>query len=116
MPWKAKKSCMHPGCRATYEGQGSYCDAHKSEHSAGKAYNAYGRDKDRQAFETSARWRKIRRAALARAPLCADCLAVRRVTMANEVHHVDDDYTNNEDSNLMCLCTSCHSKRTRKGE
>lgn len=116
MPMRAKRSCMHPGCRATYDGPGAYCDTHKPQHDYGKAYNASGkRDKERQRFETSGRWGKIRRTKLNRDPLCEDCKAQGVVTEAQEVHHVDNDYVNNLDTNLMSLCVSCHSKRTRKG-
>ena len=31
-----------------------------------------------------------------------------------DVHHIDDDYQNNEPSNLMVLCRSCHSKEHKK--
>ena len=68
----AKRSCMAPGCFATYDGKGAYCPLHNNLQA--KAYNAQGRDKDRQAFESSARWRKIRHAYLAKHPLCEDCL------------------------------------------
>ena len=34
------------------------------------------------------------------------------VTQAREVHHIDDDHTNNLESNLMALCKSHHSRRT----
>lgn len=26
-----------------------------------------------------------------------------------EIHHIDGDYTNNEESNLLLLCPNCHS-------
>jgi 5-methylcytosine-specific restriction protein A len=118
MPMKAKRSCMAPGCSATYDGPGGYCPLHKPIHDANKTYNTYSRDKDRQAFESSSRWRKIRHAYLAKHPLCEDCLAMeeKRITQAQEVHHRDNDYNNNDDMNLMALCCSCHSIRTRKGE
>ena len=53
-------------------------------------------------------------------PLCADCEQAGRTTAAEEVHHkvrislapekrLDFD-------NLLALCKSCHSKRTKRGE
>lgn len=116
MPYHAKRSCMHPGCSATYNGQGAYCDKHKGAHDYGKTYNDSKRDQSRQTFETSSRWRKIRHAYMARHPLCADCLDAGRITQAQEVHHIDDNYNHNGELNLMSLCTSCHSKRTRSGK
>lgn len=116
MPYHAKRSCMHPGCQATYNGPGGYCEAHKASHSSGRTYSALNRDMERQAFETSARWRKIRHAYRAAHPLCHDCLEAGITTVGTEVHHIDNDWRNNDETNLMNLCTSCHSKRTRRGE
>jgi 5-methylcytosine-specific restriction protein A len=62
------------------------------------------------------RWEKLRIQMLRRSPMCSDC----QRNPANEVHHIqkakdrpDLMYT---ESNLMTLCRSCHSKRTRRGE
>lgn len=30
-------------------------------------------------------------------------------TIPLEVHHIDGDYTNNNESNLQLLCPNCHS-------
>lgn len=119
MPVHAKRACMAPGCSATYEGRGAYCPIHKAKYDANKTYNIYSRDKDKQAFETSSRWRKIRHAYLAKHPLCEDCLEMEPqvLTQAKEVHHKDKDYANhNQDHELRALCISCHSIRTRRGE
>jgi 5-methylcytosine-specific restriction endonuclease McrA len=107
---------MHPGCNATYDGQGAYCPLHKPLHDADKTYTRYNRDKGRQVFESSSRWRKIRHAYLAHYPLCQDCQAKGIIKTAEQVHHIDNDYNNNYDTNLMGLCISCHSIRTRRGE
>jgi 5-methylcytosine-specific restriction endonuclease McrA len=54
----------------------------------------------------TARWiREIRPKALARAGFrCERCGA----TVLLEVHHVDEDPTNNRASNLRVLCQDCH--------
>ena len=53
-------------------------------------------------------------------PLCHDCLSVDRVEPANEVHHIKKVKEHPElrlvRGNLMCLCKSCHNRRTSKGE
>lgn len=119
MPVHAKRACMAPGCNATYDGPGGYCPIHKPKYDANKTYNTYSRDKDRQAFESSSRWRKIRHAYLAKHPLCEDCLEMepKALTQAQEVHHKEKDYANrNADEDLRALCVSCHSIRTRRGE
>ena len=49
-------------------------------------------------------------------PLCEMCEQDGRLTKANEVHHVlplSQGGTHDE-SNLMSLCKSCHSKITAK--
>ena len=117
MPFHAKRACMHPGCRQTYEGQGAYCPAHKAAHASqqSKDYRNYKQDKGRQAFETSPRWRKIRLVYLSAYPLCQDCEAQGIVNTAEEVHHMRG-WENNAEDDLMGLCTSCHSKRTARGE
>jgi len=113
MPYRAKRRCTHPGCTATYDGQGAYCPAHKAAHE--KQYRSNVQDKDRQAFESSARWRKIRHLYLSRYPLCHDCEAQGTIRVAEEVHHTHG-WQRNADDDLMGLCTSCHSKRTARGE
>lgn len=64
------------------------------------------------------RWRKLRGMVLRHTPLCADCAAEGRTTQATEVHHIvaRRDGGQDEESNLMALCKSCHSKRTNAGE
>jgi 5-methylcytosine-specific restriction protein A len=113
MPWLTKRLCLHPGCKGAYLGKGGYCPTHLPLHNADKTYNAQSRDMDRQRFESSATWRKIRHAYLARHPLCQDCKATGRVTQAAQVHHIDNDYKHNTDDNLQGLCASCHAIRTR---
>jgi 5-methylcytosine-specific restriction protein A len=116
VPNHAYRACSHPGCIELYTGKGLYCPLHKASHNKtyAKVYNMQGRDNNRQSFETSARWRKIRIAYLSKYPLCQDCEREGNTTLAQEVHHIDNDYTNNYDNNLMGLCTSCHSKRTNR--
>lgn len=65
-------------------------------------------------------WRRFRTQMLVEEPLCVDCEASGRITAATEVHHIvklrDDPSLRLEPSNVMCLCKSCHSKRTYKGQ
>jgi 5-methylcytosine-specific restriction protein A len=66
------------------------------------------------------RWQRYRVGWLARHPLCEDCLTRGIVRLANEVHHKVKHRGNPEllydENNLMSLCTSCHSRRTARGE
>lgn len=37
---------------------------------------------------------------------CATCGCIDQVL---QIHHKDEDYTNNETDNLVCLCVPCHA-------
>lgn len=109
MPTHAKRSCMAPGCNATYDGKGAYCPIHKGLQD--RQYNATSRDRGKDAFYHSARWRAIRRLILSHEPLCRVCRENGDIKEAQEVHHIDGDYTNNAEENLMPICISCHNKQ-----
>ncbi|MBE0591227.1 MAG: HNH endonuclease [Gemmatimonadales bacterium] len=51
---------------------------------------------------------------LARHPLCVDCFAHGRVVTATDVDHDDGDPSNNDASNLISRCHSCHSTKTMR--
>ena len=112
MPSRALKACLVPGCSNTYEGKGGYCPIHKAV--PAKLYNESGRDMERFAFEKSARWRKIRLLHLAKEPLCRRCKALGIIREAIPVHHIDDNWRNNLDTNLESLCNACHNKERAK--
>ncbi|MEM4234189.1 MAG: HNH endonuclease signature motif containing protein [Candidatus Methanomethylicaceae archaeon] len=65
-------------------------------------------------------WRKVRAAFLVAHPLCQDCLADNRTTLATEVHHItkhrNDPALLYDFANLMALCKRCHARRTARGE
>ena len=42
--------------------------------------------------------------------VCENCGKIGKL----DVHHIDNDYQNNEPSNLMVLCRSCHNKEHKK--
>lgn len=64
-------------------------------------------------------WRRLRQQQLNDYPLCADCEAAGRLQAAEEVHHRYPIAARPElrldRGNLMSLCKSCHSRRTRGG-
>jgi len=109
MPVRPPHPCNHPGCRELVR-DGQYCAKHRKARA--QQYNRYEVDKERHRFENSARWDRIRLAYLSRHPLCEDCLDKGLVEAATEVHHIDGDYTHNDESNLRALSKSCHSKHT----
>lgn len=74
------------------------------------------RDEPQRRLINSRTWRKFRRFMLERFPVCQDCGRVA----AREVHHVRGLADHPEDwldgQWCRCLCTPCHSVRTKRGE
>ena len=70
---------------------------------------------ERDAFYSSARWRRFRRWFLGRHPVCEDCLARGEVTPATIPHHVrerlDAPALAYVEGNLVALCSPCHTRR-----
>ena len=60
----------------------------------------------------NAAWRKLRASVLMEQPLCPECQARDVLEPATQVHHKDDNASNNTRSNLVGLCASCHSRHT----
>jgi 5-methylcytosine-specific restriction enzyme A len=72
-------------------------------------------EKERTAFYSSKRWRRLRADFLKSHPLCVTCLALGIVTSADTVHHLlerldrpDLAYTL---GNLEASCKACHTTR-----
>ncbi len=107
MPMKPAKPCKFPGCpNLTHD---TYCDEHKTL--ARKRYEKYERDpaiNKRYGRE----WKKIRARYVAAHPLCEMCLKEGRFTPVEIVHHIKElsDGGTHDESNLMSVCKSCHSK------
>jgi 5-methylcytosine-specific restriction protein A len=59
-------------------------------------------------------WRSLRALVISEQPLCAQCQREGRLTVGNEVDHIDNDASNNERGNLENLCHSCHSRKTNR--
>jgi len=56
---------------------------------------------------------------LSRHPLCQDCKDDGLIVLARELHHIrklSDGGERLDERNVRALCTSCHSKRTARGE
>jgi 5-methylcytosine-specific restriction protein A len=100
------RPCCKPGC-ANLVANG-YCNSHQKavvDNRPTASQRGYG-----------ARWQKWRKWYLINNPMCVDC----SIKPASEVHHIKKltdypelQYVNN---NVMALCKSCHSIRTRAGE
>jgi len=90
---------------------GQYCDEHRQ--SIDRQYNRYLRNPDTNKRYGRA-WKKLRARFLLLHPLCEHCNSERRLTAAEEVHHILPlaNGGTNDERNLMALCKSCHSKIT----
>ena len=107
MPLRALRSCSYPGCPNLV--RSGRCAEHQQ-------LTTYERDPDTQRLY-STRWKKRRKAQLAREPWCADCLKQGIYTEATDVDHVAPhrgDRLLFWTGALQSLCHSCHSTKTRK--
>lgn len=106
MPRKPKRPCSRPGCpELTHQ---RFCVAHAKEEA--RRYERYQRDPATRKRYGRA-WRKIRDHFIKANPLCEECKRKGKLTAAQEVHHIlplSRGGTHDE-SNLMSVCTSCHS-------
>lgn len=64
--------------------------------------------KERARFYATEKWKRLRVIILKRDPQCVIC----GERASKPVDHIDDNYMNNDLSNLRGLCASCHSRRT----
>jgi hypothetical protein len=69
-----------------------------------------------RSFYWSARYRRFRRWLLSERPVCEDCQRAASV----DIHHTRGLAQHPEDlcdqEQTLCLCHSCHSQRTARGE
>jgi 5-methylcytosine-specific restriction protein A len=111
MPYRSPRPCKVPSCAGLTLDPSGYCPKHIDK----KPPSDYRpSNKARAKFESSSVWKGIRRCQLNKETLCYDCMAEGRVKQAEEVHHVNGDHSCNLGSNLMSLCKTHHSKRTRE--
>lgn len=99
------KPCIEPGCPRLAT-RNSRCDEHAPTHAAER--NTHWNRKHNGAYHTTD-YRKARTICIARWHYqCAldTCHAPDSLT----VHHIDHNTANNQQANLVCLCTSCHMK------
>lgn len=66
----------------------------------------------------TARWQHVRLTRLMTDPLCVPCRNAGRITPANTVDHqkaISDGGAPFDLTNLVSMCTSCHSQKTARG-
>ena len=111
LPYKPKRPCSHPGCPMLTHNR--FCDEHAKQEA--KRYELY--DRDPAVHKRYGRaWKRIRNIYITAHPLCEQCLKTGIYTSAHEVHHIKplSQGGTHADSNLMALCTSCHSSITAR--
>lgn len=111
MPKRPRRPCSYSGCPELTDGR--YCDRHKRESDA--HYNRYQRDPD-TAKRYGRAWKRSRDRYIHAHPLCEMCQKQGKLSPAEEVHHIKplSQGGNHDMSNLMSLCSSCHSTITAR--
>lgn len=111
MPMKPKRPCSYPGCPALVAGR--YCEEHQRV--VDRQYEKCDRDPaTRKRYGRS--WQRIRSRYIAEHPLCEECEKTGKLMPVQEVHHrlpLSKGGTHDA-SNLMSLCTECHSRITAR--
>lgn len=107
MPRKPRRPCSYPGCPELVEGR--FCKEHEKENN--KNYERYKTNPETHKRYSKA-WKIIRKRYISEHPLCESCLKENRMTKAEHVHHIKPLSIGgtHDESNLMSLCKSCHSK------
>ena len=109
MPRKPQRSCAYGACPRLAVPGSQYCAEHKAL--TDKQYNRYERSPDFNK-RYGRKWKKIRARYVAAHPLCEMCLKSGRYVAVEEVHHIIplSQGGTHDESNLMSLCQSCHTK------
>jgi len=107
MPRRPKRACTHPGCPNLTDGR--FCEQHQREEN--RRYEKYDRDPAVHRRYGSL-WRKKRDSYAKSQPVCERCLLKGLYVPVEEVHHIKplSEGGTHEESNLISLCKSCHSK------
>ena len=104
---KPMKPCRHPGCRSL--SNNGYCDKHKTE---GKPW----RKKNEKPRLRGRKLQRERERLFSKQPLCVQCIADGRVSVATQRDHIIPLADGGEDvpENTQGLCVDCHDKKTNK--
>lgn len=111
MPFKPKRPCSYPGCPNLTDGR--FCEKHAKEEA--RRYEKYDREPSvRKNYGRT--WKRIRDRYITAHPLCEQCQKRGKMTAATEVHHIKplSQGGTSEYTNLMALCTPCHSEITAR--
>ena len=112
MPYALSRPCRKSGCPNLTNHPRGYCLKHLSEKYRQEDANRSSSNERGYDYQ----WHKLRNYILAKEPLCRKCQAEGLVMIATEVHHIDGNVYNLDESNLEPLCHECHSRETAKGQ
>jgi 5-methylcytosine-specific restriction protein A len=84
---RASQICNKVGCNTLIETPG-YCDLHASH--ANDRFRGLPKAAGSEAFYSSAKWKKVRRAHRRANPLCVDCQAEGKIVKADLVDHTPE--------------------------
>ena len=110
MPRKPNKPCSYPGCPRLVPAGERYCQEHYKQ--VNQNYERYGRDPEVKRRYKSKQWRIARSIHVKQFPYCEECYRNGVIVPVDEVHHIVplSEGGTHEQSNLMSLCKSCHSR------
>ncbi len=113
MPARPRRPCLTPGCPDLADVRGR-CLKCNREHEAARLESG-----SKDPFYWSTAWRTFRAWFIKRHPLCTRCLAWKRMTRTEHVHHViprkeRPDLALSED-NCEALCAACHNVLEPRG-
>ena len=101
-------------CHKSTINKNGYCDEHQGDFKPPiKQYDQRRGSPSKRGYDAT--WRNFRDWFLMVNPLCEMCTTEKRITPANEVHHIKPLCEGGErldPKNCMALCHSCHSKIT----
>lgn len=105
---RAPRACQTPECPGLSYTIAPRCERCEAEHEAKNGTTA----RLRKIPNSGARgyghaWRKIRAEHLRKFPECVYC-----GEPADRVDHIDNDQTNNDESNLASCCVGCHGRKS----
>jgi len=108
MPSAPPHRCPYPGCSKLIPRGVRLCTEHEiKQRKESERYRASASDRG---YDNT--WRKIRKRYIQDHPWCVEHLKNGKYVPAQEVHHIKpiSEGGTHDESNLMTLCKSCHSK------
>ncbi len=119
MPSSSPRACRVPGFAALSCSDDNCLNKRQATHRPKEDKDPHDRGNlSRSKAYNTARWGKVRKSQMSKAPLCQRCLSFGLVTIATDVDHQTphkgDKKLMWDAGNLQSLCRSCHSWKTQE--